>query len=399
LLKIVKTPLKVVTDEDWNHSVWDILGVLCRETTFAESLLKGGILATFKELSWGSTTILENALFTTMYRMMKHSHTYRVAIASDPDFAFIFSMYMNCAHQFACTRVDDLLILMMKDKETNLIPILEKNFKGIAIHMIEHVFGIMVDSASEKLIIKSKNIQEKIFEKKECQLYHQQLRAHMKNPDVAFKKALAFKEEGNKYFTQGNFEKALESYTKGIDISFHESPMCPSKFPWCKHELLCNRGKCHLKLGNLDEALKDALLSSILADMRSAEDESLLYENGRVLLCQILKHKGMNLPYRNALVEFKNSTKLEAAQKDLVLPKKVEKKETQEIKKETPVDKKVEKNEKACIVCGNSVSKSCSCKRVRYCSQTCQRMDWNTHKENCKKWREELEVAEKELNQ
>lgn len=46
-----------------------------------------------------------------------------------------------------------------------------------------------------------------------------------------------------------------------------------------------------------------------------------------------------------------------------------------------------------CSVCGkNADLKTCKeCHKIKYCSRECQRVDWNTHKTNCKKEKGETE--------
>ena len=36
-----------------------------------------------------------------------------------------------------------------------------------------------------------------------------------------------------------------------------------------------------------------------------------------------------------------------------------------------------------CYVCGKSCSYACSCSKVFYCSETCQKYDWKDHKFQC----------------
>ncbi|XP_050399439.2 tetratricopeptide repeat protein 1 [Patella vulgata] len=58
------------------------------------------------------------------------------------------------------------------------------------------------------------------------------------------------KDEGNKFFRESEFNEAIDKYSEALKI-------CPFAFPKERSIMYSNRGACHMKLENNEEAIKD----------------------------------------------------------------------------------------------------------------------------------------------
>ncbi|KAK6185572.1 hypothetical protein SNE40_007776 [Patella caerulea] len=63
-------------------------------------------------------------------------------------------------------------------------------------------------------------------------------------------KSQEIKDEGNKFFRESEFNEAIDRYTEALKI-------CPFAFPKERSIMYSNRGACHMKLENNEEAIKD----------------------------------------------------------------------------------------------------------------------------------------------
>lgn len=64
---------------------------------------------------------------------------------------------------------------------------------------------------------------------------------------MSAEQATQYKNEGNKAFTDGRFQEAVDAFTKAIEINPND------------HVFFSNRSGAYASLNQLDEALKDAV--------------------------------------------------------------------------------------------------------------------------------------------